>query len=196
MSYYYEDTSHYYYSEPVYYDTYSEPTYCDDAPSDPVYYEDTLYSDTVTSTPTFDNAHPEPIYYTDTHPELIYSDDSTTWSSTIAPESYDGAEMERELEAYAEAASGRTYLEDEIHPAYRDNPAYPYNPADSSYVTSSNTVAAPNHPVYHNHATSEDTANPEYHYNDYHWPKATCTNCGRFDPPTDPSFYDTVSHDR
>ena len=47
MSYYYEDTSHYYYSEPVDYNSYSESTYCDDAPSDPVYHEDTPYSDTV-----------------------------------------------------------------------------------------------------------------------------------------------------
>ena len=196
MSYdYYDDASYDHHSEPVYYNPYSEPTYYDDAQSDPVYYEDTPYSDTPTPT-FFDNTYPEPIHYTDTHLELIYSDDNTTWSSTIAPESYDGTERENELEAYAEAASCRTYLEDEIHPAYRDNQAYPNNPADSGYMTSSNMVAAPIHPVYHTHATSEVTSTPEHHYNDYYWPKATCTNCGRFDPPTDPSFYDTVSHDR
>ena len=126
MSYYYEDTSHYCYNEPAYRDSYSEPAYCDDTPSDPVYHEDTPYSDTVTPTPTFfDNIYPEPIYYTDTHLELIYPNDNTTGSPMTAPEPY-GIEQESELEAYAEAASNRTYSWDEIHPAYRDQPTNSY----------------------------------------------------------------------
>ena len=52
----------------------------------------------------------------------------------------------------------------------------------------------PIHPVYYNLAIIEDTSNPEYHYNNYHWPKAAF-NCDRFDSLTDPSFYDIFSHD-
>jgi hypothetical protein len=35
-----------------------------------------------------------------------------------------------------------------------------------------------------------------YYYKDYHWRVRKSTNGIRYDPPSDPSFYDTASHDR
>ena len=88
MSYYQDDNSYHYYSEPAYDEdtsnySYSIPNHDNYSPSEPIYYDHDNTLDTV--------------HYADTP---LYD----------------------ELEAYAEAASNRTYTEDEIHPAYRDNP--------------------------------------------------------------------------
>jgi hypothetical protein len=161
MSYYYKDASYYHYSEPV---------YCDDTPPDPVYY---------------DNFPSETIYYNNTLPDHVYEDDSpsepahyddtsayddshldnvTTWSSPLPPMSYE-VEDELELEAYAEAAVNRSYSEDEIHPAYRDNlvtePIYDDN---SSYSEDDVHPAYRNHPTNDNH---EELPTPEHHWEEY-----------------------------
>ena len=145
MSYYYQDNSYHHFPAPAYYDnTPSDPVYYEDTPSQPIYYNDTT-SDAVY----YNDIQPEPTYYDDTASEPTHYVDNP---------SYD------ELEAYAEAASNRTYYEDEIHPAYRDHPedhieleaepptiaelyyedeihpAYRHNPVDSHYVDSSYTI--------------------------------------------------------
>ena len=86
MSYYQDDNSYHYYSEPAYDEDTSNYSYSilnhdNYSPSEPIYYDHDNTLDTV--------------HYADTP---LYN----------------------ELEAYAEAASNRTYTEDEIHPAYHD----------------------------------------------------------------------------
>jgi hypothetical protein len=189
MSYYYEDISHYSYTTPTYYEdtssySYNEPTHYD-TPSDPIYYED------VSS---------EPVYCEDIHPEPVYLDDRTTWSLTTSPTSY---EVECELEAYAEAASNRTYFEDEVHPAYRDNPDH------DDHVDLFATVEPPEdeiHSTYQNYPMDISYVNPpttaienpwddDHHYKSYTWIRREFEGgIVKYDEPRDPSFYIPSSH--
>ena len=188
---YYEDNSYYCYSEPVYgYDIApSDPVYYDNSPMDSVYYEDT---------PT----DLDPIYDEDTPSNPIYYD------ITLDPTGYADTPSHDELETYAEAASNRTYSEDEIHPAYRDQPT------GSDHTYFSNTIIPSEdeiHPTYHNPPTNdnyedlltiveplEDPSNydHDHSYKDYTWTVHKFDNgVIRYNPPTDPTFYTLSSHD-
>jgi hypothetical protein len=125
MSYYYEDNSYYCYSEPThYYDVSPEPIYHDDFPPEPIYHDDfppeLIYHDDIP---------PEPVYgdddfvYQDSNTQsgLAHFNDVTIWLPPPPPTSHEVVD-ELELDAYADAAANRSYSEDEIHPAYRDNP--------------------------------------------------------------------------
>ena len=167
--YYYEDTSHYCYTVPIHHEDTSipyDPHFYGNFPSDPVYY---------------DELPPEPNYYNDSAPDMIHYFETP---------SYD------ELEAYAEAASNRTYTADEIHPAYRDDPF------SGNYMESSNTFEPPNigiRPVNHAHPTGsnhEDSLTSEHHWEEYTWIGREFDNgIIKYDPPTDPTFYIPSSHD-
>ena len=117
--------------------------------------------------------------------------------------------MYDELEAYAEAASNRTYTDDEIHPAYRDNPS------DDDYMDLSNTVEPPEddlhpanpelyyedevHPAYRNYPVNdnyEELPTPENHWEEYTWvSRRSADGAIIYDPPIDPTFYTPSSHD-
>jgi hypothetical protein len=113
-----------------------DPVYYDNSPSETIYYNNTL-PDHVYE----DDSPSEPAHYDDTsahddniHSDFSHLDDVTTWSSPLPPMSYE-VEDELELEAYAEAAANRSYSEDEIHPAYRDNlVTEPIHDDNSSYL--------------------------------------------------------------
>ena len=194
---YYEDTSHYCYTVPAHYiDT---PTYyADTAPSDITsgYYDDSLSNDA--NTPSYDvnaslydvdtSSHDvdTPLYDVDsssydvdassyninTYPDLIYYEDDSypepTWSPSL-PISH-GIEHEHELETYAEAASARTYLEDEIHPAYHDPIPVNSNSEES----------------HHSHTTSDEPLSVLRGTDEqgYYWTVREFTNKTRYDPPS------------
>lgn len=185
----YEDSSTYSYSVPTDYYPNPEPTYYHDPPSDPIYQDD------FSPEPTY--CDDDLVYHdNDTQTELAHFDDATAWSSPPPPMTYEVVD-EDELEAYAEAASNRTYFEDEIHPAYRDNPI---NGNDST--ESLNTFEPPDietYPVNHAHPTDsnhEDSSDSEHHWEEYAW--TTLEFDGgiiKYDPPTNPTFYIPSSHD-
>ena len=55
------------------------------------------------------------------------------------------------------------------------------------------------HPAYHDcliDSNYEDPADSGYYYKDYTWMVRKSTNGDRYNPPTNPSFYDSTSHDR
>ena len=181
--YYYEDTSHYCYTVPTHHEDTSipyDPHIYGNSSSDPVYY---------------DESPSEPVYYNDIAPDVVHY---------VETPSYD------ELEAYAEATLNRTYTVDEIHPAYRDNSF------GEAYTESSNFFEPPNieiHPTYLSHPPpvhSHDGDSPPQlyphvnppvgrrcaHEQGYYWTTYASTNSTRFDPPSDPTFYDTASHDQ
>jgi hypothetical protein len=109
MSYYYEDASYYCYSVPARRDNTSHLYHSTSAQL----VDTSQYS---FSTPTRNNITPNSVYYNNS------SYNATSWSSPLSS----GIVHARELEAYAEAASNRTYSWDEIHPAYRDHPTDNY----------------------------------------------------------------------
>ena len=202
MSYYYEDTLQYCYSAPAYYEDTSQYCY-----SVPAHYDDPLpESDPVY----FDNTPTEPVYYDDIDPEPIYYDETTS-----EPSHYVDNPSFEELEAYAEAASNRTYHEDEIHPAYRDHPedhiqfeleADPPIVAEPYYEDEIHSTYLSHPPPVHSHdGDSPPQLNPHVDppvgrrcvdEQGYYWTTYTSTNSTRLDPPSDPTFYDTASHDQ
>ena len=192
MSYYYDDASYYHYSEPIYYDDTPDPIYYDNSPSETIYYNNTLpdhiYEDDFPS---------EPAAYDDNiHSDLSHFDDVTgTWSSPLPPMLHEAVD-EHELEAYADATADRSYSEDEIHPAYRNQPT------DSDHTYFSNTIIPSEddiHPAYRNHPPNdnhEELPTPEHHWEEYTWVFRMSTNgVIVYDPPIDPTFYTPASHD-
>ena len=193
MSYYYEDSPHYCYTAPTHYEDtsdygYSAPAHYD-SPSNPVYYDDSNFTHHDDVTIHEDDHHPYPSYDdAETYLDPSYYDDTS-----LHEDSSPQLDSELELPPIIEL-----YYEHEVHPAYRDNLVnYDYenssNPVIQSIPPQNET-----HPVYHDHSAGvnhRDTLEPEYYYKDYTWTVPEFTSKNRLDPPSDPTFYDTASHD-
>ena len=219
MSYYYEDTSYDQYNAPVHYvDTHSHYDYTpatttythyDDAPSyvdntlvDPTYYDDTpadhtYYVDIQPSADSlsYEDISTDPAYYDDTPLDPSYY---------VEAPSYDNVAHSDTLQSYVEEAANRIYTYDEIHPAYRDNYE---DSVDTQAVESSHDYATAVHPlasipdtrIYSDDETHLLAAyvpdpNRSSYYNDYIWIRHNTVDGPKYDPPSNPSFYVTTSH--
>jgi hypothetical protein len=205
-------------------DTPSEPSHCvdtsydDHTPNPPISSSDTYYDDTHSDfayhvdTPSYDDVHPGPSCYVDDNSFVDGNLEADTWLPPLSPTSH-GIENERELEAYAEAAVNRILTLDEIHPAYlnhsltlpvseSNHPDHHCPPPSSdeihpAYLNHPPTLPVLNHPDRHCPPLSTTYLRRpvSYHYDDYYWTTHSSANGVKYDPPSDPTFYDTTSHD-
>ena len=169
MSYYQDDNSYHYYSEPAYVEdtsnySYSIPNHDDYSPSEPIYYDHNNTSDTVhyADTPSYDELEA----YAEAASNRMYTEDEIHPAYRDNPSDDDYTDLSDTVEPPEDdlhPANPELHYEDGVHPAYR------------------------NYPVNNNY---EELPTPENHWEEYTWvSRRSAEGVIMYDPPIDPTFY-------